>query len=327
MPEPMRESMPEPAPIFISYRRDDAAGHARALALALAPVYGAERVFIDADDLHAGENFEARLGAAVRAARVMLVLIGPRWRGEREGAAPRLFDPQDFVRQEVATALAAGRPQVLPLLLDGTPMPQAAQLPPELQALSRHHALPLAHLQHEADIARLVQALQTWVPLATPVAAARRPLLWAGLGTGLALALGAGLWWSRQQTGQTSAAAAARQRINGVWAARVPYAWLDAARPEHMFFSGSGTELGGTVSFLGVDRPLQEASYSAVDGLRFFTASVEMLGDDRRELRHRYRGVPQADGIAFDMQTEGGREPQALLRFLARPAALADTRP
>lgn len=316
--------MAEPPPLFVSYRREDAAGHARALALALNPVFGAERIFIDADDMRPGENFETRLGAAVRAAQVVLVLIGPRWRGEREGAPPRLFDADDFVRQEVATGLAqarsTGRPVVLPLLLDGTPMPAAVQLPPELQELPQRHALPLTHLQHEADIARLVQALQAWVPPARTVARAqRRPWLLAGAGLALATAAGVGLSWRAAAQRQQAAAVAARQRVNGLWTAEVPYPWLRAPRTERLSFEGIGDELRGTVSFLGVDRPLQEGRYSAEQGLRFVTLSREVLGSTERELRHHYRGQPQGEAIAFEMQTEGGHAPQPPLRFIARP--------
>ncbi len=316
--------MPDGAPIFISYRRDDAAGHARALALALNPVFGADRVFIDADDMQPGENFETRLGVAVRAASVMLVLIGPRWRGERADGSPRLFDPQDFVRQELATALAAGSPLVLPLLLDGTPMPQAAQLPADLQALTQRHALPLAHLHYDADIARVVKAIGVTVSPLPAAAPARR--LWLGAGVAAVLALGGGAWWAlRDRKGSPSSPAhAERQRLNGLWTAEVPYAWMPAPRRERLRFAGEGEQLEGAVSFLGVERPLQEGRYSAKDGLHFYTTSIELLGDEQRELRHRYHGVPQDSSIAFEMQTLGGREPQPLLRFLARPAAPND---
>ena len=43
--------------IFISYRRDDAAGYARAVNDELVRGFGAERVFIDVDDINAGQPF------------------------------------------------------------------------------------------------------------------------------------------------------------------------------------------------------------------------------------------------------------------------------
>ncbi len=382
--------MPPAAAIFISYRREDAAGHARALVQALNPVFGPEQVFIDADDMQPGEDFEARLGAAVRGAQVMLVLIGPRWRGERETpghppgqadtgaahpAAARIFDPTDYVRMEVATALAAGQPVVLPLLLDNTPMPSAAQLPPELQALTLRHALPLAHLRYDADLARLVQTLQTWVapasiqtrpPAAPPGSAAPAPAPaparragWQGLpglgaGAGAvavavavaltSLAAGWLLWAARSpapQAGTPHDAAAAAQSeaqsaapsaastpagmrtLAGRWVADVPYRWLPQPRREQLRFVQRGDTLEGAVSFLGVERPIEEGRYSAREGLQFVIRSTEVLGSDERTLVHRFRGVVQDEGIAFEMQTTGGHQPQTVLRFTARPAAAA----
>jgi TIR domain len=57
--------------IFISYRRDDTAGYARALNDALAQQFGADRVFIDVDDIGAGQAFDARIAQAMGQARVM----------------------------------------------------------------------------------------------------------------------------------------------------------------------------------------------------------------------------------------------------------------
>lgn len=331
---------PPSAPIFISYRREDAAGQARAVEQALARHFGAERVFIDVDDIVAGESFEQRLRTAVKGARVVLVLIGRRWRGERTAQAgqpdlpPRLFDEGDFVRREVATALAAGVP-VVPVLLDDTPMPGPADLPADLQALPGRHALGLDHERFAADIERLVTALQAWVPLAaatasstqaspkpgSPLGATRRHL---ALGTGVAV-LAAAAWWlaaSRPDAGTRDAtsAHAARAGINGAWMADVPYAWLREPLRERFVFSGEGARVSGTASFLGVDRPVQEGRFEAGEGLQFVVHTRETAGSSTREVRHRYHGTLQADGIRFEMQTEGASQPHAPLRFLARRA-------
>jgi hypothetical protein len=71
--------------VFISYRRDDSAGYARALHDALARRFGAARIFIDVDDIAAGQRFAQVIAGAVERAQVLLVLIGPRW----PGGAPR----------------------------------------------------------------------------------------------------------------------------------------------------------------------------------------------------------------------------------------------
>ena len=59
-------------PLFISYRRDDTAGYARALHDLLAREFGAERVFIDVDDIAAGEPFDQAIARAAGGAAVLL---------------------------------------------------------------------------------------------------------------------------------------------------------------------------------------------------------------------------------------------------------------
>ena len=147
------------AQIFISYRRDDAAGYARAVCDELARHFGAERVFMDVDDIGAGLAFDDAIRQAVGESRVLLVMIGKRWRGEREGAPPRIGEPGDFVRLEVAAALAGGL-RVIPLLIDGATMPTEAELPDELRPLARRHALAIDHARFATDIERLIAALR-----------------------------------------------------------------------------------------------------------------------------------------------------------------------
>jgi len=145
--------------IFISYRRDDAAGYARAINDELVRCFGAERVFIDVDDINAGQPFSEIIQRSVGDSAVLLALIGKRWRGERDGAAPRLFEAGDFVRQEVAAGLAKGL-RVIPVLLDGVAMPDPAHLPLELGALAGRNALELDNTRFAADMARLVREVR-----------------------------------------------------------------------------------------------------------------------------------------------------------------------
>ena len=86
-----------PSQIFISYRRDDAAGYARAVHEELSRCFGVDRVFIDVDDIDAGQPFSEVIGRSVGDAAVLLVLIGKRWQGERAGAPPRICDSGDLV--------------------------------------------------------------------------------------------------------------------------------------------------------------------------------------------------------------------------------------
>lgn len=153
--------------VFVSYRRDDSAGFARALHDALARRFGADAVFIDVDDIGGGEPFAEVIARSLRGAGVLLALIGRRWAGERAGAPARLFEDGDFVRREIEIALARGL-AVVPLLVDGAAMPAAADLPPSIAALAALNALPLANADFAADVDRIVAAVQAHVAPAVP---------------------------------------------------------------------------------------------------------------------------------------------------------------
>ena len=133
-----------PSRIFINYRRQDTPWPARELYNVLAGRFGDERVFKDVDTIEPGDDFVERITAAVDACDVLLALIGPRWLEPAEATGqPRLDDPDDFVRLEIATALDHGV-RVIPILVDGAVMPSAEQLQPSgLQELARRQAIAI----------------------------------------------------------------------------------------------------------------------------------------------------------------------------------------
>lgn len=301
------------AQVFISYRRDDAAGYARAVYAELAREFGAECVFIDVDDIAAGQAFDKAIRREVGAAQVLLALIGRRWLGERDGAPARIHDVDDFVRIEVVTGLARGMP-VIPLLLDGAPMPTEAQLPEPLRPLARRNALELDNSRFAADIERLVATLRE--TLAGPGTASAPPLpRRVGLRAAMAgvlligTAVFAGAWFARGGAG--------RPDVNGIWRAEVTYDWPNAKFAERFELSGQGAELHGSASFLGVPRGLLEGRIEA-DGLVFVTRTRELGADGSSELVHRYRGRRIGDDLRFVMQTEGGASPHLPVEFVAR---------
>lgn len=159
--------------IFISYRRSDSAGHARALHRDLARRFDVERIYFDRQTVDAGTVYTPKIQAAVQAAPVVLVMIGPGWLDTAEAQGRRrLDDPADLVRQEVALALQSGH-HVIPVLFDDVPVPAAAQLPPPLQALAGRdaHLLRGKNYEYEVQLEQLI-ALIAAVPGVTP---AREP--------------------------------------------------------------------------------------------------------------------------------------------------------
>lgn len=125
--------------VFISYRRDDAAGHAGRLSDRLVARLGAARVFMDVEDIAPGQNFAQAIESTLSKCDGVLAVIGPRW---LETIRTRMAGGEDFVRHEIAVALAAGL-TVIPVLVGGAKMPGAADLPPELAAFSRCQAVEI----------------------------------------------------------------------------------------------------------------------------------------------------------------------------------------
>jgi TIR domain len=130
--------------VFISYRRRDTDGHAGRLADDLRERYGEEQVFIDVDSIGGGVDFEQRIEHALDSCDAAFVLIGEGWLGRRAGAPPRIMEPGDWVRREVATVLRRADVTVVPVLVEGAPLPTAADLPPDLERLPRLQASELS---------------------------------------------------------------------------------------------------------------------------------------------------------------------------------------
>lgn len=184
--------------IFLSYRRADTSGHAGRLTDLLEARFGRGAVFRDVEAIDGGTDFVRAIEKALAGARVMLVLIGNTWSSERTAdGARRLDDPRDFVRLEIATALAAELP-VVPVLVEGVEMPGEELLPRDLKALARLQAVELSEARWEYDTGRLVETVSRVAGLAPR--GRRHPDdrrgRWLGLAAlALAAALG-GAWYA-----------------------------------------------------------------------------------------------------------------------------------
>src|SRR5208283_4263525 len=92
--------------IFVSYRRGDTEGQARALCTELEKVFGEKSVFIDVDSIAPGRDFRIALRESIESCGAFLALIGPGWLNAKDPAGRRrLDDPKDFVREEIGIAL------------------------------------------------------------------------------------------------------------------------------------------------------------------------------------------------------------------------------
>lgn len=150
--------MPVPK-VFISYRRDDCAGHAGRLCEHLERAFGADHVFRDVEDIAVGDDFVATLHTQVDQCQVLLALIGPRWLTVADAQGRRRLDnAQDWVRREIARGLERGI-RVVPVLLQGAKLPDPAELPDELAPLARRQVAELRETQFERDAEALISQL------------------------------------------------------------------------------------------------------------------------------------------------------------------------
>ena len=120
--------------IMVSYRRvdQDTAGR---IADHLIEKYGEKSVFFDVNSIRTGANFVDRIAKAIVACDIVIAVIGPHWIGKTDDGKPaRLEDPADSVRFEIETALKHNK-TLLPLLVNGATMPEAAELPESLRFL------------------------------------------------------------------------------------------------------------------------------------------------------------------------------------------------
>ena len=147
--------------IFISYRRDDAAGDARGIRDALVAKYERANVFMDIDNLLAGQRFDRELSKALDACDVLLALIGPRWMDQL--AARTQSGDRDYVREEIAAALRRGI-VVIPVRvgLEGRmpPLPRGADLPKDIGDLVLHQKHDVAHERFGRDVRELIEAIE-----------------------------------------------------------------------------------------------------------------------------------------------------------------------
>jgi len=146
--------------IFISYRREDSEGFARGLFQSLANYFGKDSVFMDVDSISLGMDFVEAIDKSLDDCGILLVLIGKDWVKSNDSSGQRRLEKtDDFVRIEIAKALKRKVP-VIPVLIKGASMPNPADLPEELYALTRRQALELRHESWDSDVEHLATSLE-----------------------------------------------------------------------------------------------------------------------------------------------------------------------
>jgi hypothetical protein len=149
-----------PGKIFVSYRRDDDPNAAARVRDGLAGAFGKSNVFMDVDNLLAGQRFDIKLAEALDACDLLIAVIGPRW---MELFKAKLDSGErDYVREEMAAALKRGI-TVIPVRVgrEGNmpPMPRPQDLPKDIRDVVLHQKHDVAYERFGRDVVELVAAI------------------------------------------------------------------------------------------------------------------------------------------------------------------------
>ena len=148
--------------IFVSYRRDDAPGDARGIYERLGRSFGEGKVFMDVDQLLAGQRFDRELDKALAECDVLIAVIGSRWMDLLSECAQH--GRRDYVRDEIAAALQR-EIIVIPVMMgreaNMPALPRAQDLPENIRDLVLYQKHNIAHESFGRDAAHLIAALQS----------------------------------------------------------------------------------------------------------------------------------------------------------------------
>ena len=161
--------------IAISYRREDSTGITGRIYDRLQGEFGKPNVFMDFDSIPYGVDFREHIAQTLDRAKVVLVIIGPEWVGQKSRKLRRIDDPGDFVRIEVATALQRHIP-IIPVLVNNAKMPTAEALPTDIAELAFRNGLLLdsgIDFHHHTD--RLIAGIRAATKEAKPARTAPDP--------------------------------------------------------------------------------------------------------------------------------------------------------
>jgi hypothetical protein len=101
-------------------------------------------VFRDVDGIAPGQDFVEAIESRLRECTTFLPIIGREWLAATDASERRRLDQSgDYVRLEVASALARPNVLVVPVLVEGMIMPRAEDLPESIRGLSRRQAVSL----------------------------------------------------------------------------------------------------------------------------------------------------------------------------------------
>ena len=112
--------------LFISYEREDAQDASLLLYQHLTDRFGEQAIFRDQQKIRSGAKWKTDLKRQVLACKGFILVVGPDWNDER--VQQKLQGPDNWVRQEIQTALSADKP-IFPVFMRDAKVPPMDRLP------------------------------------------------------------------------------------------------------------------------------------------------------------------------------------------------------
>ena len=166
---PDQDPVPSEPLVFVNYRRTDVKA-ATDVEQEFRRRLGSAAVFLDAR-MPAGTEFPRELMDKASRCRVMIVIIGERW--DDRGGLRLLRNGTDWVRREIATALAH-RAQVVPVLVGARRRLVSSALPEDIRKIADLQGPHLRDGYDDRDVRGIVDELLREVPALAEAAFRRR---------------------------------------------------------------------------------------------------------------------------------------------------------
>ena len=285
---------------FISYRRQDSAGHAGRLVDRLAARFGSDRVFMDVQDISPGQNFATSIEQTLAKCTHLLAVVGPRW---LEILKTRAGAGEDLVRHEIAIGVKQGL-TVIPVLVGGARMPATQDLPVELAAFARCQAVEIRDDRFDDDCADLVAFLGG----GTQPAGARMSIRTvAAAGAAILVVAAAGVYLSRPapspKTSQPAQPTPAPLSLSGDWIGQ----FQKPGQPPYRIrirLAQTGRLLAGSVVYPSGEGPIVESRIEEDGTFTFATSHTPQFASAPATIR--FQGQVVDGRLQLVSTDEGG---------------------
>ena len=151
-----RQPLSRVGAVFVSYRRGDTEFWAHALARHLAGRVGRDSVFIDVASEQLGQDYRDQIDEALRRCSDVVVMIGDHFFDEGSHGLRRIDEPDDWVRTEIASALAPDKRAFVVLVGDAA-KPIRSELPTQIRLLA--DVASVERLATRKDLVRVGDAI------------------------------------------------------------------------------------------------------------------------------------------------------------------------